>query len=155
MKRSRVLLPVAALLLASCISLPASQADLRASASSRMSFEVESRLEDAYRIVAENTARCEDIAMERDRLAMAGTLAASGSKYIAGEFDEARGKAAVSVHFQNMAATGFLQLIDLERIDPTTTRITQHRLNESAKWKGAGEALRGWFAGRTDCNREA
>ncbi len=146
---------LAALLLSGCISLPATPDALRASAAGTQVFVADAGLADAYRIVAANVARCEDIAMAADRLAMAGSFTVSASKVIEGRFDDARGAASVSVHFSNMAATGYLQLIDLERVGDGQTRIIQHRLNDAAKWERAGEALRGWFEGDRACAGDA
>lgn len=144
----------ACLLLSGCISLPATPDALRASAAGTQVFIADAELTEAYRIVAANVARCEDIAMAADRLAMAGSFTVSASKVIEGRFDDALGVASVSVHFSNMAATGYLQLIDLERVEAGQTRITQHRLNDAAKWERAGEALRGWFEGDSACAGE-
>ncbi len=144
-------LAAACLLLSGCISLPTTPDALRASAAGTQVFVADTGLAEAYRIVAGSVARCEEIAMDADRLAMAGSFTVSASKVIEGAFDEDRGAATVSVHFSNMAATGYLQLIDLERIDASQTRITQHRLNDAAKWVRAGEALQGWFEGANDC----
>ena len=144
-----VLLP---LVLASCVSIPQTPEEFRATGAGVLDFTVDTPLAVSYALVSSNTIRCHQ--GDTSQMSMIGSsfiVFPTGQTRIEGVVDASGKLASIHVRYFNPAASGLLQVIDLEAESSSRTRVIVHRLNDTKKWKTATDAVKEWFEGSTEC----
>ena len=144
-----VLTPV---ILSACFSFPKTADDFRRDRAGALEFAVNLPLDESYNLIASNTIRChEGTTSQMSMIGSSFIVFPTGGTRVKGDIDEDATRASIEVRFSNVTARGVLQVIDLEALEESRTRIIVHRLNDSVKWTSATQYVRDWFDGSTTC----
>lgn len=141
-----------ALGLGACITFPETADEFRAGQAGRMEFTVGQPLQASYELVSRNTIRCHQ--GNSSHMSMIGSsfvVFPTGETRVEGILDSGGRSASLNVRFTNLVANGLLQVIDLESVSDSITRVVVYRLNDTRKWQTATEAVKNWFEGSSEC----
>lgn len=153
--RTLIFLLIAIFVLAGCApKFAKTPPEFRASAHAAHSFVTEQPLTNVYERLVQQMMRCHTADM--NQMAMVGSsFVSSSTGDIRVHADRAHDNsgATILVRFNGITdgLSGLLQVVDLEAVSTSSTRVIVHQLNETKRWTTASKAVESWLAGTDAC----
>ena len=142
---------LAATSVSACASFPKTASDFKASSAGAHTFTANASLQEAYELVATQTAKCHQANLNTLLIdGQSNFILPTGKVTVEGQRNA--NNASIQIKYSDPLTGGLLQLIEFSPADTAgKTVVTVYKINNTTKWSTAATNVETWFSGGSAC----